>query len=128
MPDNGSSDKLPPAVPQPCVECPWRKAATAGWLGPYSAKRWLRAAHGEGAIACHRTVKETGSWDGASQCAGMASFRANVCKSPRDPAVAAGPPRDDVFGSNQEFLSHHAPGEIWDRSDMWDSDPGELDD
>lgn len=79
-------------------------------------------AHGETAIACHRTIKVSGSWEGARQCAGAASFRANVFKSPRDPEVADGPPRDDVFHSNQAFLDHHAPGEVWKAMDMWADD------
>lgn len=116
---------LPAAVPQPCNDCPWRKASTPGWLGPYSAKRWLRAVHGETAIACHETIKVPGSWEGTRQCAGSGSFRANVCKSPRDPRVVQGPPCDDVFGSNQEFLDHHAPGEVWVASDMWANDDEE---
>lgn len=119
MTDYAPPDQYPPAVASPCVECPWRKEAPPGWLGPNGAKQWLRIAHGESAIACHRTVKQSGSWDGAKQCAGAASFRANVAKSPRNPQIADGPARDDVFDSNQEFLDHHAPGEVWVPDDMY---------
>jgi len=48
---------LPQATPRPCNDCPWRRKSCAGWLGPFGIK----------------------------QCAGAAVYRANVCKSPRDP-------------------------------------------
>lgn len=115
--------ELPPCVASPCSQCPWRKSAAPGYLGPYSPRQWLRIAHGESAIACHKTIKVSGSWEGTSQCAGAAAFRANVCKNPRDPQVIAGPPREDVFQSNEEFMRHHTGGlEGWDPSDMYTED------
>lgn len=118
-----SRPDLPPVVASPCSECPWRKSAVAGYLGPHSAKEWVRMAHGETAIACHKTIQVDESWEGARQCAGSAAFRANVCKRPRDPNVASGPPREDVFSNNEEFVSHHTHGEQhWQASDMWNND------
>ena len=114
---------LPPPVPQPCNDCPWRKNATPGWLGPHSAKQWVRMAHGETPIACHETIKFDGSWEGAKQCAGAASFRANVAKRPRDPAVALGPRREDVFETTEDFVEYHTEGQqTWEPTDMWVSD------
>jgi hypothetical protein len=97
-----------PAVNSPCMDCPWRRDSSPGWLGPYTAQEWIEMAHSDVPIACHRTIATPESgWDGALQCAGSASFRANVAKSPRDPRVAQQPPRDDVFQSNAEFIDHH---------------------
>lgn len=98
---------LPEAVKEPCSECPWRINAVPGWLGPYEAETWVRMAHGEIPIACHQTIKEDRSWEGAKQCAGAAAYRANVAKSPRDREVAVGPKREDVFASPQEFKEYH---------------------
>ena len=51
------------------------------------------------------------AWDaeGIKQCRGAAIYRANVCKSPRDPEVARGPvDRENVFASPMAFKEHHA--------------------
>lgn len=106
---------MPEAMPNPCAECPFSRKSTPGWLGPLSGKQWVAAAHGEVAIACHMTIKDTdeegnGDWSHPDirQCRGAAIFRANVCKSPRDPEVAVGPADEErVFRWDDEFLSHH---------------------
>lgn len=108
----------PPAVAQPCVECPWRRCAAPGYLGPYSPKKWLEIAHSDSPIACHKTVKDpdmegNGSWEhpGIHQCRGAAIFRANVHKQPRDPSIAVGPvDADIVFDSNEQFAEFHTSG------------------
>lgn len=96
-----SSDESTPATRQhvkPCADCPWRKDALEGSLTP---REWLACAHGEGQAECH---VRTGV-----QCAGMAIYRANVCKRPRDPrALILKSDRQAVFTSPAEFLSHHA--------------------
>lgn len=116
-------DVLPPAVSSPCNECPWRRSSAPGHLGPYSAQQWVRIAHGESAIACHKTIVISGEWEGARQCAGAAAFRANVCKSPRNPTVASGPGREDVFQTNSEFVEHHTGGtQTWAMADMYGED------
>lgn len=100
--------EYPDAVSAPCRDCPWRRNAAPGWLGPHDADYWLRAAHGEGAIACHLTLSDGGGWSEASQCRGAASFRANVCKRPMNPTIAVGPDDTErVFASNAEFKEHH---------------------
>lgn len=97
-----------PTTAQPCNECPWRRTAVAGWLGPFDVDYWLRAIHGEGPIACHKTIRESDSWEGASQCRGAAIFRANVHKQPRNPAIATGPRGEgNVFDDDVEFRTHH---------------------
>lgn len=104
-------NNYPEPVAQPCNECPWRRKAAPGWLGPHSAALWLEIAHSEPAIACHKTIPEGGGWEGSTrQCRGAAIFRRNVLKSPRNPSVAVGPKdTEHVFASNAEFLAHHAP-------------------
>jgi hypothetical protein len=65
---------------------------------------------GETPIACHLTIRKDGEWvEGTRQCAGAARFRANVCKSPRDPSVREGcrPDHERVFSTVQEFNDHH---------------------
>lgn len=101
--------EYPDAVPKPCNDCPWRRVAVRGWLGPYSAEEWLDAAHGEAPIACHETIPTGGGWgDKTRQCRGAAIFRENVQKQPRNPTIATGPEdKVTVFASNAEFLEHH---------------------
>jgi hypothetical protein len=62
------------------------------------------------------TIKRTdddgyGKWDDPAirQCAGSAIFRANICKSPRNPEVARADEADrvTVFGWDNEFIDHH---------------------
>jgi hypothetical protein len=92
----------------PCSDCPWARKSIKGWLGNMSAEEWLALAHGEGIADCHGTKQSDGS---AWECAGLAIYRANVCKSVRDPAVMRLPPdRVKVFSWGTEFLAHHEPG------------------
>lgn len=101
--------EYPPPVKEPCNDCPWRRAAKPGWLGPYEADLWLEIIHGESPIACHKTIPAGSGWgENTQQCRGAAIFRANVCKSPRNPSIETGP-RDieRVFQTNDEFKNHH---------------------
>lgn len=102
-------DTLPGAVTKPCTECPWRRDATPGHLGPHSAQDWIRTAHGENPIACHLTVRHNDQpWSELKQCAGAAIFRANICKQPRHTAVAVlEADTATVFGWDNEFTDHH---------------------
>lgn len=99
--------QYPPAVPEPCNECPWRKKSVPGYLGPYNAERWLESAHAEAPIPCHKTIQEGGWGPKTRQCRGAAAFRANVCKSPRNRTIEAWPPDPEVFESNAAFVEHH---------------------
>lgn len=103
------SKQYPPATKEPCNDCPWRRNAIPGWLGPMSAEEWCEAAHGEVAIACHQTIPDGGGWaPNTLQCRGAASFRANICKSPRNPTIETGPAdRERVFAWDDEFKEYH---------------------
>lgn len=112
--------QLPKATPKPCADCPWRRVAAPGWLGPMSPDEWIALAHSDHPIACHKTILDTdetgtGAWDhpGVRQCFGAAQFRVNVFKSPRNPTDAehAIDDRDTatVFGTDAEFLDYHRP-------------------
>lgn len=83
----------------PCRACPWARRACPGWLGSdYSREKWLHVAHGDDAVECHLKP--------AQECAGIATFRANVCKRPRGGLVL---PKDHgvVFSNGAEFTAHH---------------------
>lgn len=106
---------LPEAIANPCNECPWRRTAQTGHLGPHTAQEWAELAHSEAIIACHKTIRQVdpegnGSWDDPAirQCRGAAIFRQNVCKTPRRSDAAVGP-RDEnnVFAHSREFIEHH---------------------
>ena len=84
----------------PCSDCPWRRDSLPGWLGGSTAEEFRQMAHGEVKYDCH-AIK-------GPQCAGLAIYRANVCKSVRDPSVLR-LPRDEatVFSTPMEFKAHH---------------------
>lgn len=112
---------LPEPMAWPCRECPWRREAAPGWLGPHTAARWLGIAQSDEPVACHLTIRETddegrGDWEHPAmrQCAGVASFREHLCKLPRDPEVAVGPAREGVFARGKEFIEHHHGREMSD--------------
>ena len=85
---------------KPCSDCPWARTALNGWLGGVSAQEWIQRAHGEAKIPCH-TLR-------GAQCAGLAIYRANVCKSPRDPSILRLPAdREKVFATPMEFTEYH---------------------
>jgi hypothetical protein len=66
-----------------------------------SAEEWVLAAHGECEVECHTLT--------GVQCAGIAIYRANVCKTPRDPKILRLPTdREKVFANPTEFRTHHA--------------------
>ena len=85
---------------KPCSDCPFARAALPGWLGGLSADEWIALAHGEGTAECHALL--------GVDCAGLAMYRANVCKRPRDPhALRLPADRQRVFANSIEFLQHH---------------------
>lgn len=98
-----SGDEARPAKTQhtrPCGDCPWRRDALVGWLGSMSADEWLKSAHGEDVADCHTRQGQ--------QCAGLATYRANVCKVPRDSKTLRLPSdREAVFAGPREFREHH---------------------
>lgn len=98
-----SSDQAKTAPKQhkkPCHDCPWRRASLPRWLGGFALANWLAAAHSEERILCHTISNQ--------QCAGMAIYRANVCKTPRDRLILTLPAdRGHVFATPKEFTEHH---------------------
>ena len=98
-----TSDQSTPAKSQltkPCSDCPFSRESFRGWLGPATAEQWIAGAHGECQVPCHVHPNV--------QCAGMAIFRANVYKVPRDEETLRLPPdRVRVFSWDDEFLKHH---------------------
>ena len=93
----------------PCKECPWRKASAPGWLGgALGPDEWREVAHSDTVVPCHMAPLDV---NGTAQCAGLAVYRANVCKSPRDPTILR-LPRDNgakVFETPTQFMDHHKP-------------------
>jgi len=95
-------------VKKPCNECPWRRNALAGYLGPHNADEWLSLAETDAPIACHKTIQESESFEGTKHCAGAATYRANRCKLPRDKRIPTGPSdHDGVFSNPVQFKDHH---------------------
>lgn len=96
------------AVNEPCNDCPWRRNATRGWLGPHDAERWIKIVLSDTAIACHKTIQRDKDWEGTLQCRGAAIFRRNVGKLPRDSRVVTGPADTErIFNTPEEFIDHH---------------------
>lgn len=84
----------------PCSDCPWARKALNGWLGGNTADEWVAIAHGDIEVPCH-TLR-------GAECAGLAIYRANVCKSPRIPVLKLPADRTTVFAMPQQFLDHHS--------------------
>lgn len=92
----------------PCSDCPWARGNLAGWLGSMSAAEWLAAAHGETIIDCHALKRNAETFH---QCAGAATYRANMAKLCRDPSILRLPAdRAQVFATPDEFKKHHDGG------------------
>ena len=89
---------------RPCHDCPWRRKSLPRWLGGATPQQWLAEAHSDNPVHCHALRLAAG---GPVQCVGIANYRANVAKSPRDPRVLRGKRDNTVFGQPAEFLQHH---------------------
>ncbi len=85
---------------RPCSDCPWRRDSLPGWLGAIGFAEWLQVAHSDSRVDCHVVSN--------MQCAGLATYRANVAKQPRDPKILL-LPKDttNVFATPMEFSKHH---------------------
>lgn len=119
----------PPSGARPCGQCPFRRAARAGWLGLATPQSFIVEISMERPLPCHPTIDyEDPSWldDWTAQevgriCAGSLIMAANMGKIPRDPAFPRLPSDDDeVFGNHLEFIQHHEGAEV--RS--WEMHPG----
>lgn len=98
-----SSAEAKPAKSQhkkACEDCPWARHSLRGWLGSLTAEEWIALAHSDGTAECHA---HTGV-----DCAGLAIYRANVLKRPRDPNAFVLPKdKETVFATPDEFNEHH---------------------
>lgn len=83
----------------PCSDCPMARTALNGWLGGATPEQYRQLAHSDTVVDCH-AIRNT-------QCAGMAIYRANVCKRADPPNLRL--PRDDakVFSTPMEFIEYH---------------------
>jgi hypothetical protein len=84
----------------PCNDCPWRRNAAPGWLGTLDAAEWAAIAHSDDTAECHTRLND-------EHCAGLAIYRANVCKMARGDNPKAEPDREAVFSSPMEFHEYH---------------------
>ena len=97
-----SSDQAVPRKKQhtkPCSDCPWSRKALPGWLGGSTAADWVKTGHSDQVVTCHTA--------GNQQCAGIAIYRANVCKLPMPPNLRLPADKEKVFGWPTEFTDHH---------------------
>lgn len=97
-----SAEAVPAKVQhkKPCSDCPWARTALNGWLGDMTSEEWIAAAHGEATVECHALT--------GVQCAGLAIYRANNGKVPRDPSQLRLPADcAAVFANRNEFIEHH---------------------
>ena len=102
----------------PCKECPFRRTAPPGWLGGGEIGRaadYLAEAHSDRDIACHVSVRAADRAPlrkFAHSCVGLAIYRNNVHKLPRDGNARAAvmrtaPDPVTVFAKPAEFMERH---------------------
>jgi hypothetical protein len=91
----------------PCADCPWRRNAVKGWLGPLNIYQWLSLARDYWhKMYCHTRAQPGGDhWE----CVGGAIFRANtkVMPFPTKPLLKMPENKINVFASPEEFEVHH---------------------
>ena len=95
----------PKQLVKPCSDCPFSRDSAGAWLGSLGVEEWLEVAHGEVRVPCHVHSNV--------ECAGIAVYRANVCKMPRDQTILKLPPdHESVFSSKAEFATHHSKASL----------------
>lgn len=82
----------------PCSDCPMRRDSVPAWLGGNTPELYQRLAHSDEIVHCHVISNQ--------QCAGMAIYRANVCKRVDPPGLKLPADKVLVLGLG-EFLPHH---------------------
>lgn len=117
---------------KPCVECPFLKTSTAGWLGADRPTHFIESSAKANPTPCHMTVDYTDpEWlaklADADMCVGAMRFLVNWLCQPRDPSYAAavddqremapGNTRmfgafGDVFEQLGDFIDYHERKEI----------------
>lgn len=89
----------------PCSDCPFSVYSINGWLGKSTPEDFIQLAHSDSLYSCHALVRPGRK---ELQCAGLAVFRANICKVPRDQSVLRLPQdKKMVFPTATAFLEHH---------------------
>jgi hypothetical protein len=111
------NDTKLPVAKVPCKECPFRRDSIPGWLGGGDhgdATSYRLLAHSDANVACHCSPGFAA--DDAERkrpCAGLAIYRNNVLKKPRDGEAARAclevgkDEADTVFKTPMEFFEHH---------------------
>ena len=112
---------------RPCSDCPFLRNAMPGWLGGHTIDQFVMGAHHGAVMDCHTRKKpltvlaladaeldteiygqESQHW----QCAGVAVYRANLCKRPRpgegEHLLQGDKDTTTVFANPTEFIQHHS--------------------
>jgi len=103
-----------------CDECPFRKAALPGWLGPHSIEDIEKVVHSEEPFICHEEIEELSVRGLESEeieqegqhCVGMLRYRNAMCKRSRDEETAQAQmelktvPDQDLIPP-RKFREHH---------------------
>lgn len=95
---SAESEPLARQHQKPCSDCPMARDSVPGWLGGSTPEEYQRLAHSDFIVPCHVHPNQ--------QCAGMAIYRANVCKRVDPPGLVLPKNKELVFGLG-EFLPHH---------------------
>ena len=103
----------PTIVRQPCPECPFNRQCPPGHLGGSPPDVYIGQINGPFYLPCHmHTEFSDPNWKkdmAKPQCAGAATFRANLGIADRMPAFFLAMPEDRarVFASYEEFVCYH---------------------
>lgn len=104
---------------KPCKACPFRREALPGFLGASSPERFIATSLNDDPMPCHTTMdyddpewkSKFESGEMGRECAGNATFFANLCKRSRDPRrLVVKPDRERVFTDPRDFITHHRSG------------------
>lgn len=112
-----AQEQLHDNLRKPCNECPFRRKAFPGWLGPWQADEIPVHLSFGGVFPCHRTIPGDGlGYDSPDakmeHCAGASIFLNNKLETHRNPDVIehqklVGTDHKNVFSWSHEFLTHH---------------------
>ncbi len=110
---------------KPCVECPFSRAIAPGFTGGADPSVYIGQAVWPFLLPCHmdpRYAVERRSLE-LIQCAGAATFRANIGVAGRMPSalLRCDPDRQAVFATPAELLAHHTGLELVD-AEAWLAD------
>ncbi len=105
---------------KPCGDCPFRRAAPAGWIGGHGDPAEISAiVMSDQKFPCHVVVNELENEgadfetavDAAPYCVGSLAMMNNACKLSRNTFVSDLQKRigknEDVFANVVEFQAHH---------------------